>query len=71
MRKLLVVTNALLGVIALCLLLLVAKLYDIAVVTPAYAASSEPQNVRLVYWDDGANKWKAVQGRDGAIRTTR
>jgi hypothetical protein len=50
MKRLLSLTNALLAVIAVCLLLIVTKLYDTTLVPPAQAheISSEPMPVKIV-----------------------
>lgn len=55
MRRLLAITNVLLAVIAMCLLLIVTKLYDFTIVAPAQAQSaertwstSEPLPVKIV-----------------------
>lgn len=51
MKRLLAVTNFLLAVIAICLCLIVTKLYDFSVVTPAHAhdtAQTSPMPVRIV-----------------------
>ncbi len=50
MNRLLVVTNSLLAVIAVCLVLLVVKMYDFEVIPSAYAApvAAKVQKVELV-----------------------
>jgi len=67
MEKLLRVTNALLALIALCLVLLVAKQYRVDFGTTAYAAgSTSPQPVYLVYWDEFKTQ-KPVVGQAGVV----
>lgn len=72
MEKILRVTNALLAVIALCLVLLVASVYRVNVVPVANAqtgtSAAKPQPVYLVYWDHN-NRARAIVGADGKLPT--
>lgn len=69
MKNLLRITNALLAVIALCLVLLVASIYRVDAVTTARAqVTTKAQPVYLVYWDD-VNRMHTVVGEDGHVPT--
>jgi hypothetical protein len=78
MERLLRVTNALLGIIALCLVLLVVSIYrvDTAAVAHAQQPAGRPANygigdaqpVYLVYVDPN-NLRRPVIGQDGAVPT--
>ena len=72
MEKILRVTNVLLGIIALCLLLLVASVYRIDMVSIAQAQNrSGPQPVYLVYWPTPNSEAQSVVGHDGRLPTRR
>lgn len=76
MEKVLKVTNFLLGVIAICLLLVVAKISGADMPKVAQAqntlSQSRPQPVYLVYWPDGNNNsYQPVVGTSGVVRTTK
>jgi hypothetical protein len=66
MEKLLRVTNALLALIALCLVLIVANIYRVDLETTAYAAPAAAQPVYLVYWDE-SKKRQEVVGQSGLV----
>jgi hypothetical protein len=72
MKRMLQITNALLAVIAVCLVLLVASVYHASPVATAHAATvaqpPHPQPVYLVYWDD-MNQKRVVVGADGKVPT--
>ena len=77
MERLLRITNALLGIIALCLILLVASIYRVDAVAEAHAQQpiqpsnygiGDAQPVYLVYTDGKNLRWPVV-GLDGAVPT--
>jgi hypothetical protein len=71
MEKVLRVTNVLLGIIALCLLLLVASVYRVDMVSIAQAQTgSGPQPVYLVYWPPNSTPLPVI-GPDGRLPTKR
>lgn len=70
MEKVLKVTNALLAVIAVCLILIVAKVYKVDVPATAHAAnvvSTAPQLAILMYYDGFS--YKPVVKTDGRVPT--
>lgn len=73
MEKVMKLTNFLLAVIAVCLVLIVAKIYDVNVPAKAYAQTQvKPQPVYLVYWPDQKNaRYHAVVGNTGIVPTSR
>jgi hypothetical protein len=68
MERLLRITNVLLGIIALCLVLLVASIYRVDLTPKAYAAGSRAQAVYLVYSDDMGHQ-QVVVDSDGHVPT--
>lgn len=55
------VTNSLLLVIALCLVLIVLKLYDLEVVQDAHANESPGKDkVGMLGWDEDNSKWQRI-----------
>ncbi len=76
-------TNALLAIIAICLCLLVAKVYDISIVPEAHATElTEPVQVRVIndtlpctvkgtisasIGTDTGWGWQALRGSNGAL----
>ena len=66
MEKLLRVTNALLAIIALCLVLIVAKGFYPRLGHTAYAQAGNPQPVYLVYSDELGNT-RTLVGKDGRV----
>lgn len=71
MRKTLVITNILLGIIALCLVVLVGSIYDVGA-SKAYAQPTmRPAPVVLMYWDDTSRTYKQVVTEGGYVRTTK
>jgi hypothetical protein len=74
MERILRVTNFLLGVIAVCLLLIVAKVYGVDVPRKAQAqvqGVGKQQPVYLVYWPDEVNGYQRVIGPTGVVRTSK
>jgi hypothetical protein len=75
MERLLRVTNVLLGIIALCLVLLVLSVYNVDTPRVARAQvntnSATAQPVYLVYWPNGYGSYERVVGQNGVVRTSR
>jgi hypothetical protein len=71
MNRTLMATNVLLGIIAVCLLLLVASVYGVGVREAQAKVIAPPQEVILMYWDNDSRSYKPVATPDGTIRTSR
>jgi hypothetical protein len=71
MNRTLVVTNVFLGIIAICLLLLVASVYGIGVREAHAQDLATPTQVVLMYWDSDSRSYQPVVNPAGYIKTAK